>query len=349
MRPASTVRRPLPRHRTMVVLGITAAALASPAAVPSAQAAPAAPSAPAAKPKPKQDVGKLREQLEQLTEQYNGLKVKLAETRRASKVADGIARQQERSLEAVRRDIARVAAASYINGETDPTQRMFASSDPQSLLDQASTLRYFATQNGTRVSALLQAVQGAERARLAAQERKRQVETLRTTLAKKRDAVAKLYDQAKSKLDADRPTGGPSAPGKAPSVPGSGKGAQAVRYALAQLGVPYSWGGGNASGPTFGIAQGANIKGFDCSGLTLYAYARVGVRLQHYTGAQWNAGTHVSADQLQPGDLVFFYSDLHHMGMYIGGGKMVHAPQTGDVVKISPMAGRPLAGAVRIS
>lgn len=344
MPPARPNRPPFPRHRTIAVLGITAVALASPVAVPSAQAAPQAPAAPS---KPKPDAGKLRDQLEQLTEQYNGLKVKLAQTKRAAKVADGIARQQEKSLEAVRKDIARVAATSYINGETDPTQRMFATSDPQSLLDQASTLRYFATQNGTRVSALMQAVQGAQRARLQAQERQKQAETLRTALAKKRDDVAKLYDKAKGQLDTTPKSG--QKPGNAPSVPGSGKGAQAVRYALAQLGVPYSWGGGTASGPSYGIAQGANIKGFDCSGLTLYAYARVGVTLPHYTGAQFNAGTRVSQSQLQPGDLVFFYSDLHHMGMYIGGGKMVHAPQTGDVVKISPMAGRPFAGGVRIS
>lgn len=344
MPPARPNRPPFPRHRTIAVLGITAVALASPVAVPSAQAAPQAPAAPS---KPKPDADKLRDQLEQLTEQYNGLKVKLAQTKRAAKVADGIARQQEKSLEAVRKDIARVAATSYINGETDPTQRMFATSDPQSLLDQASTLRYFATQNGTRVSALMQAVQGAQRARLQAQERQKQAETLRTALAKKRDDVAKLYDKAKGQLDTTPKSG--QKPGNAPSVPGSGKGAQAVRYALAQLGVPYSWGGGTASGPSYGIAQGANIKGFDCSGLTLYAYARVGVTLPHYTGAQFNAGTRVSQSQLQPGDLVFFYSDLHHMGMYIGGGKMVHAPQTGDVVKISPMAGRPFAGGVRIS
>ncbi|RMI37784.1 NlpC/P60 family protein [Actinomadura harenae] len=318
---------------------MTVAALTAPVTVPPAHAAPA---------KPKQDVNKLHDQLEQLSEQYNGLKVKLAETRRAAKVADGIARQQERSLEAVRRDIARLAATTYINGETDPTQRMFASADPQSLLDQASTLRFFATQNGTRVTALMQAVQGARRARLQAQDRARQVEALRSALAKKREAVSKLYDKAKGQLDAQNPASGQK-PGKTPNVPGSGKGAQAVRYALAQLGVPYSWGGGNASGPSYGIAQGANIKGFDCSGLTLYAYARVGVNLPHYTGAQFNAGTHVTQAQLQPGDLVFFYSDLHHMGMYIGGGKMVHAPQTGDVVKISPIAGRPFAGGVRVS
>ena len=110
-------------------------------------------------------------------------------------------------------------------------------------------------------------------------------------------------------------------------------GAQAVAAAMQYLGVPYVWGGESPSG-------------FDCSGLTKYASAAVGVSLTHYTGSQWREGTRVPFDQLLPGDLVFFHSDLHHMGMYIGNGQMIHAPQTGDVVKISPLMNA-YAGAVR--
>ena len=110
-------------------------------------------------------------------------------------------------------------------------------------------------------------------------------------------------------------------------------GAQAVSIAMQYLGVPYVWGGSSPGG-------------FDCSGLTSYVYAQLGIGLSHYTGSQWNEGTRVPADQLLPGDLVFFHSDLHHMGMYIGNGQMIHAPQTGDVVKISPLMDA-YAGAVR--
>jgi cell wall-associated NlpC family hydrolase len=72
------------------------------------------------------------------------------------------------------------------------------------------------------------------------------------------------------------------------------------------------------------------------------------VNLPHYGGDQWNAGMHVSRSQLQPGDLVFFYSDIHHMGMYLGDGKFVHAPHTGDRVRVADLATRPFAGAVRV-
>jgi len=91
------------------------------------------------------------------------------------------------------------------------------------------------------------------------------------------------------------------------------------------LGVPYVWGG-------------ASPSGFDCSGFTMYVYAQIGVSLPHYTGAQYAMGVGVSRSQLQPGDLVFF-DGLGHEGLYIGNNQFIHAPHTGDVVKISSITG----------
>ena len=98
-----------------------------------------------------------------------------------------------------------------------------------------------------------------------------------------------------------------------------------VSIAMRYLGTPYVWGGSSPGG-------------FDCSGLVAYVYSQVGVSLPHYTGAQWNVGVPVSRSDLQPGDLVFF-DGLGHVGIYIGAGEFIHAPHTGDVVKISSMSG----------
>jgi cell wall-associated NlpC family hydrolase len=142
-------------------------------------------------------------------------------------------------------------------------------------------------------------------------------------------------------VEADRLAGLRSAPALAAQAikfagPVSPKARIAVQTALAQQGKPYQWGG---SGP----------NSFDCSGLMMYAWGAAGVSMAHYTGAQYSAFPRVPLDQLAPGDIVFYYSDLHHNGMYIGGGQMVHAPHTGDVVKTTSIyrMGNPPVGAVR--
>ncbi|MEV5574525.1 NlpC/P60 family protein [Spirillospora sp. NPDC052269] len=125
------------------------------------------------------------------------------------------------------------------------------------------------------------------------------------------------------------------------------RGQTAIRAALRWLGTPYSWGGGNTAGPTRGIAQGANTVGFDCSGLTQYAWARAGIHLDRIAAAQYRDGPHIPRNQLAPGDLLFFAHDttdpatIHHVALYLGNGRMIHAPQTGDVVRTSAFTGNP--------
>ena len=274
---------------------------------------------------------KLADQLEQLTEQYNGLKVKLGQSQRAAKVATENAERQEKSLQSIREKVGALAATSYMQSGSDRTVSFVASQNPQSVLDQAATLNYFAKQDSTKVLGLMQTMQAAQRARKSAEARAAQVKELRTQLDSQRKKVTDTYEKIRGKL-VDRD---PTQLAKLPVI-GTGKAAEALRYAMGKIGTPYVWG---ASGPS----------SFDCSGLTMWAYKQVGINLPHYTGSQFNAGTHVSRGDLQPGDLVFFYSDLHHMGIYVGGGKMLHAPHTGDVVKIAPMGGRPFAGGVRVA
>lgn len=136
---------------------------------------------------------------------------------------------------------------------------------------------------------------------------------------------------------ASRDRGAPPArtldpPRLAPNLPGLAlgprSGAQAaVQAALSQVGRPYRWG---ASGPS----------SFDCSGLTLWAWARSGVSLPHSSRAQYASTKRVSRAQWQPGDLLFFGSPIHHVGMYIGSGKMVAAPHSGAAVRVSSATSR---------
>jgi peptidoglycan DL-endopeptidase RipA len=111
-----------------------------------------------------------------------------------------------------------------------------------------------------------------------------------------------------------------------------------IKRAMSQMGVPYSWGGGNAAGPSRGIDSGAGTVGFDCSGLTLYAFAGVGIKLDHYSGSQYNAGRKVPNSQMRRGDMLFYGPNAsQHVALYLGDGQMLEAPYTGSVVKISPV------------
>ena len=188
---------------------------------------------------------------------------------------------------------------------------------------------------------LLRSVQ-AEVARLEAAERARQAELRRRAeleLSRQRALAAaqrlrgqeapKAAERSIAPLTSDAPVAeAPEAPEPTP-VPApaadASRGAQVVAIAMRYLGVPYKWGGASPS------------TGFDCSGLTMYVFAQIGVSLPHYAAAQYGLGRAVSKSELQPGDLVFFRG-LGHMGMYIGGGSFIHAPRTGDVVKISNLS-----------
>jgi peptidoglycan DL-endopeptidase CwlO len=166
------------------------------------------------------------------------------------------------------------------------------------------------------------------------------------TLIHQRDerrAAAAAAAAAAARRAAQQPTSTTPAPpvrsgGNPP--PASSLGERAVQIAETQLGVPYVWGG-------------ASPSGFDCSGFTMWVYAQLGISLGHFTGSQWVAGPHVPYDQLAPGDLVFFEPTIGHVGIYIGGGSFIHAPHTGDVVKISSLSDSWYAsnyqGAVRVT
>jgi peptidoglycan DL-endopeptidase RipA len=126
--------------------------------------------------------------------------------------------------------------------------------------------------------------------------------------------------------------------GRIPRVYGRQATEYVIRRGLSQLGVPYSWGGGNAAGPSNGIDDGAGTVGFDCSGLMLYMFAGVGIKLAHYSGTQYNSGRHVPSSEMRRGDMIFYGpGGSQHVTMYLGDGQMLEAPYTGSTVKISPV------------
>lgn len=124
--------------------------------------------------------------------------------------------------------------------------------------------------------------------------------------------------------------------GRIPRVYGRQASEYVIRRALSQRGVPYSWGGGNAAGPSRGIGSGSGTTGFDCSGLILYAFAGVGIKLPHYSGSQYKAGRQIPSAMMRRGDVIFYGpGGSQHVTLYLGNGLMLEAPDVGQTVKVS--------------
>jgi len=141
-----------------------------------------------------------------------------------------------------------------------------------------------------------------------------------------------------TKLGIIKPTDTGITNGQIPRVYGSQASEYVIRRGMSQIGVPYSWGGGTAAGPSNGIDSGAGTVGFDCSGLVLYSFAGVGIKLPHYSGAQYDMGRKIPAAQMRRGDVIFYGpGGSQHVTIYLGNGQMLEAQQTGVPVKVSPV------------
>ncbi|WP_407686344.1 NlpC/P60 family peptidoglycan endopeptidase RipA [Mycobacterium sp. HUMS_1102779] len=133
-------------------------------------------------------------------------------------------------------------------------------------------------------------------------------------------------------------TGFTNAPGRIPRVYGRQASEYVIRRGMSQIGVPYSWGGGNAAGPSKGIDSGAGTTGFDCSGLVLYSFAGVGIKLPHYSGAQYKLGRKIPSAQMRRGDVIFYGpGGSQHVTIYLGNGQMLEAPDVGLKVRVAPV------------
>ena len=280
---------------------------------------------------------KLSRQIDDLSQQYDALRIQYTVAKDQVKIAHLTVRRDERLLTADQAAIAKIAAAGYMAGGVNPAISLLESTDPQSMLNRASILSELQKENGDKIHLVTSARTAAERAKLLAVQEERKAaklsKAMRGKVAEIQAKESKLNSAAFSKaLSIYRQTG------KYPAIhiTGDSVGVQALRIALTRVGYPYVWG---AAGPS----------AFDCSGLVMWAYAQLGIGLPHFTGDQWNAGAHVSRSQLQPGDLVFFFADIGHVGIYVGNGYMLDAPTFGIPVGIHPVFWSAYVGAVRIA
>ncbi|WP_030182021.1 C40 family peptidase [Streptomyces sp. NRRL S-813] len=340
-------RRPKQPSRARVTVLTTAAAAA---VAISAQAANAAPSAKPSKDEVKSKVDKLYEEAEQATEKYNGAKEKQEKLQKEiSTIQDNVARGQQ-DLNKLRDSLGSLAAGQYRSGGIDPSLQLFLSSNPDDYLDKASTLDQLSGQQVDALKKIQDKQRELAQERAEATEKLKDLASTRTELGKKKDEVkAKLAeaqkllnsltakekaelaaaDQARATRASERATMGNSAPA-------SGRAGAAFSAAQSRIGSPYVYG---ATGPS----------SFDCSGLTSWAYAQAGVSIPRTSQAQANIGTRIySQSQLQVGDLVFFYGDLHHVGLYAGNGQVLHAPHTGASVRYEAIGNMPFQFGVRV-
>ncbi len=282
---------------------------------------------------PKPDLNTAQQKLRDLTDQVDALEQKylktkddLAKAQKQLQVDQQLVKQDQKTYDDARTAIAQMAASAYKNSGGDDSNSLglvLNAKNPSDLLDQMSVVTAVSKD---RTSALANIVDAAQRLKRVQDQQALTVKSIQSTqasLKSQHDTLAKQETQLARDVIA---AGGP-APGEGTCnvTAANDKAQQAIAFACSQLGQPYLWGG---TGPLF-----------DCSGLVQAAWARAGISLPRTTYDQWNAGTHVTQDQLQPGDLVFFDASLGHVGMYLGGGKFIHDPHTGDVVKISDLTG----------
>jgi peptidoglycan DL-endopeptidase CwlO len=271
------------------------------------------------------EANRLSNQIDELGQQYDSLQVQLGEARKEAKLAREAAAVEDRSLGKDEQAVGAIAVEGYMSGGFSPALQLLQSASPQTMLDRASIMTQLAQQNDAKISLVSAAATAAQRARGAAAQEQQQAKQLSREMSAKVAQIQKKENffngEAFKKAEAifERTGHYPDI-----KVSGDSIGVQALRWALAEIGKPYVWGG---AGP----------NGFDCSGLVVWAYEHVGISLTHFTGAQWNEVRHIPVSELKPGDLLFFFADISHVGIYVGNGLMVDAPTFGQDVQVQPI------------
>jgi len=345
----------IPRVRRVVASILLGSALVAGVGVPSVTSG-----APATVREKKAEVRRLQAKLEAIghrvevaAERYNGARWKLGNIRSDITKNEKVLEKAVADLHISQRILGERMAALYRHPDATLMEVLVSSGSLTDAVDQVDAIQRAGTEDARVVGNMrtfrdrtirvrAQLVKDRESAKVEvrnAEAEKAKVQAilserrqlLQNARADLRSAIAEEAARQRSAALAAAASG--YTPFKGPLPDGAGN-AEAARIAMQYQGVPYVWGG-------------ASPSGFDCSGLASYAYAQIGKSVPHYTYAIWSAFPQVPAGQYQPGDLVML-NGLAHMGIYIGNGMMIHAPHTGDVVRVVPMSSRgDLVGVVR--
>ena len=277
-------------------------------------------------------------QINALSEQYDGLHIQLGRAQANAQIAQNAASRGAAALAVSQQSVAQLAAANYMGSGLDPTFQALTTGDPQQFLSQASAVAELDQSSGMKVDTLGNEVTQALRDKQTADQQIAEVNALEAQMNAKKKGIEAKIDQVNSAA-MKQAMAVFTQTGQYPNIDiptANTVGAQALQAAITREGDPYVWG---AVGP----------GEFDCSGLVVWAYAQEGIALPHYTGNLWNSGMHVARSDLEPGDLVFFFADISHVGIYIGDGMMIDAPDFGETVHVQPVFWSDYVGAVRIA
>ncbi len=288
-------------------------------------------------------VDRLYHQAEQAQERYHDAQLQLDDLTEDLGTLESDERRQDARLDVVRDQVRESVLRQYQGEGISTVGQVVVSEDPGAFLGQLSTMSAFNDLQSDLFSSYSTELDALDLRHEATTERSSEIADVTAQLSDEKKEVDAKLAEAKTLLselkDEERTrllalSRGGSTTRMPSDVPASGRAAAAVGYAMAQVGDSYVYG---AAGPS----------AFDCSGLTMMAWAQAGVGLPHSSSAQYGSGPHIAASDLQPGDLVFYYSPISHVGMYIGNGLIVHAANPGTGVAVSGLYSMPYVGAVR--
>jgi peptidoglycan DL-endopeptidase CwlO len=284
-----------------------------------------------------QKIKQLDIQLNRLGQQYDQVQQELSSTHQQLKVVNAQLADNSRKFRQLQAEIERIAITAYEDGGVNTSIALLTSGNPQQILDKSSILLELSNNNDDQIGQFLAEARQLTQTQELSRRTDLAIQQLAASLAKRHKALEKMSGQEEHLLSDLSPNeaaglspgGSGTSPGNEPTYngPTTTQAEKAVKFAYDQLGCPYVYGG---TGPC--------ADGFDCSGLTMEAWAAAGVTIPRTSYEQWDDLPHVSLSDLKPGDILVFL-DAGHVGIYVGDNKLIDAPQTGEDVELVDFSG----------